>query len=45
MAIVVALLVGIAIGVACTIAVMKFIIWMKGKSLTFSPWPRIHSDA
>ena len=39
----VSLFLGVVLGVACSVAAYKFMKWMEGKTLFFSPWPRIQS--
>lgn len=36
-------IIGVLVGVACSIAVFKFFHWMRGKSLVFTPWPKIQT--
>lgn len=38
------LVLGIALGVAGSVAAFKFMMWMKGKTLVFVPWPKIQSS-
>lgn len=42
-AVVSSLVLGIALGVAGSVAAFKFMMWMKGKTLVFVPWPKIQS--
>ena len=37
-------IVGLVLGGGCMIVVVKFIKWMDGKALIFTPWPRVHSS-
>ena len=39
----VSLLLGVVIGVACSVAIYKLLKWMDGKTVVFSPWPRIQT--
>ena len=39
------LLIGLAVGIACSVAVFKFMRWMEGKSVVFTPWPKIRSSS
>lgn len=40
----ISLFLGVVLGVACAVAAYKFMKWMEGKTLVFSPWPRIQSS-
>ena len=37
-------LLGLILGVLGCVAIMKFVEWMRGRSITFTPWPRIHAN-
>lgn len=42
-AVVVSLFLGLVLGVAGSVAAYKLVKWMEGKTVIFSPWPRIQS--
>lgn len=35
---------GVVLGVLCCVAAIKFVQWMRGKSIFFAPLPRIRMD-
>ena len=37
-------LLGLVAGGLSCIGAIKFVNWMRGKHLTFIPWPRVHLD-
>lgn len=38
------LILGAILGVVVSVVFFKLIKWMEGKTVVFSPWPRIHSS-